>query len=568
MSRERAGGGETETTGPRYPEARVLRPNQKPGLLPRFKQQPVEFSLSGRWIEMRWMSPLLLAALASSPCLLQAQKCETLKDLRLPDTTITLAQSVTSGEVADIGTPLHGLPAFCRVAGVLRPTSDSAIQFEVWIPANDWNGRFLGVGNGGFAGSIGYRQLAGNLQRGYATAGSDAGHAAEAEDASWAYNHPEKIKDFGWRAVHLTAERAKVIVAAYYGKPAAKAYFDSCSDGGREALMEAQRFPEDYDGILAGAPANNWVHMVSSGIDVAQATIGDPRGYISSMKLPAIQRASLAACDALDGVKDGVIADPTQCRFDPQALLCKGDDSIECLTQPQVNSLKKYYRGGMDSRGNVIFPGYLPGDESAWGDWIVGNGPGSGSGVNYVQNDFRYMVTGDPKWNILTADVDASLQQAMAATASELDSTSPDLASFAARGGKLILYHGWNDPAISPWNSIAYYKSVQQKMGAEQAASFLRLYMVPGMEHCVGGPGANFFGQLGLPTASGSKFGIFDSLVDWVEKSAPPEAVVATKYAPDHKVAMTRPICAYPAVPKYKGAGDTNDAANFSCGNP
>ena len=189
---------------------------------------------------------------------------------------------------------------------------------------------------------------------------------------------------------------------AYYGEKAEKAYFDSCSDGGREALMEAQRFPEDYDGILAGAPANAWSHMLSASVDVAQKTFGDPQSYISSMKLPAIQRASLQACDASDGVKDGFISNPAKCHFDPAVLLCKAADSLDCLTQPQVNSVKKYYAGGQDGHGQLLFPGFSMGDEKSWGAWIVGHGPGSGSGPGYVQNYFRYMVTGDPKFNILT----------------------------------------------------------------------------------------------------------------------------------------------------------------------
>jgi Tannase and feruloyl esterase len=514
---------------------------------------------------------MLFAVFYSSSSLLHGASCDALKDLKLTDATIAMAERVTSGDLEGPGieTPLHELPAFCRVAGVLRPTADSEIKFEVWIPEHDWNGRFLGVGNGGFAGSIYYQQLAGNLRRGFATAGSDAGHTAEAEDATWAFGHPEKVKDFGWRAVHLTAERAKEIVAAYYGKPASKAYFDACSDGGREALMESQRFPEDYDGILAGAPANNWVHMVSSGIELAQSTRADPRAYISSLKLPAIQRATLAACDDQDGVKDGIINDPAKCHFDPQVLLCKAEDTIECLTQTEVNSLKRYYQGGVDGQGKSIFPGFVLGHETGWRDWVVGRGPGSAYGDGYVRNYFRYMVTGDPKWNVLTANLDASLKQAETTTGAELDATNPDLSKFAARGGKLILYHGWNDAAISPWNSIDYYESVQKQMGEEKASSFVKLYMAPGMEHCVGGPGPNSFGQLGLSTSGPSKYGIFDSLVDWVEKSTPPESVVATKYAPgDHganKVAMTRPLCPYPQVAKYKGTGDTNDAANFSC---
>jgi feruloyl esterase len=456
----------------------------------------------------------------------------------------------------------------CRVAGVLRPTSDSEIRFEVWMPENGWNGRLLGVGNGGFAGSIGYRQFIAYLQRGFAVDGSDAGHQGEAEDASWAFGHPEKIKDFGWRAVHLTAERGKQVVAAYYGKPQNHAYFDSCSDGGREALMEAQRFPADYDGILAGAPANAWSTMVASGVSGIQALVGDPHGFISDLKLPAIQKAALDACDAQDGVKDGVIADPSKCNFDPSALLCKAGDKLDCLTHAQIATLKTLYDGSKDSHGKLIFPGFTMGDETSWREWVVGVAPGASSSVQYVQNYFRYMVTGDPKWNALTANVDEALKLSREKSAADLDATNPDLSKFVARGGKLILYHGWNDQAISPWSTIAYYKQVQQTMGAEKAESFTRLYMVPGMEHCFGGPGATAFGQFGIGTVKGPANGLFDSLQDWVEKGAPDEGVFATKFDGTGKPVMTRPLCVYPAEAAYSGTGDPMDAANFACTKP
>jgi hypothetical protein len=502
-----------------------------------------------------------------------AADCSSLKNLKLENTEIILAESVTSGTLVIPGeSPMSGLPAMCRVAGVLRPTNDSAIRFEVWMPEQGWNGRFLGVGNGGFAGSIGYRQFIAYLKRGFAVAGSDAGHQGEAEDASWAFGHPEKVKDFGWRAVHLTAERGKQIVAAYYGKPQEHAYFDACSDGGREALMEAQRFPADYDGILAGAPANAWSTMIAAGVSGAQALVNDPRAFISDLKLPAIQKAALDACDAQDGVKDGVIANPAKCHFDPNVLLCKAGDNLDCLTRPQLEALKGLYGGAKDGEGKVIFPGFTMGDETSWREWVIGVAPGASSSVQYVQNDFRYIVTGDPKWNILTANVDEALKLSREKTAADLDATSPDLSRFAARGGKLILYHGWNDQAISPWNTIAYYKQVRQTMGDQKAESFTRLYMVPGMEHCYGGPGATAFGQFGIGTAKGSTNGLFDSLQDWVEKGSPDEAVFATKFVSgaDGKMTsvMTRPLCAYPAVATYNGGGDSTDGANFACKKP
>jgi feruloyl esterase len=508
--------------------------------------------------------------LAGSASLLFAGDCTSLRMLPLPDTTITLAEPVTSGTLEIPGAaPQRDLPAFCRVSGEIHPTSDSKIGFEVWLPAQGWNGRLLGVGNGGFAGSFSYPEVANYLKRGFAVSGTDAGHKAEGTDASWAWGHPEKVKDFGWRAIHLTAERAKQILTAYYNKSADKSYFDACSDGGREALMEAQRFPEDYDGILAGAPANSWSTLVTGGAAAMQKLTGDPKDYIPPRKLPAIQQATLAACDALDGVKDGVIGDPAKCHFDPQVLLCKGGDSADCLTQPQIASLRALYAGAKDEHGTAIFPGFTMGDETSWKEWVVGDDPGASLGSRFVRNYFRYIATGDPRTNILTANVSDLLRQSKERGAPDLDSTNPDLSRFAAHGGKLILYHGWDDPAISPFNTITYVTSVDAKMGPEKADAFLRLYMVPGMEHCIGGPGASVFGQFGSATAAGPKYGLFDSLVNWVEKGSPEENVISTKYDAGPNGAMkatfTRPLCAWPKVATYKGSGDDTDATNYGC---
>jgi len=515
---------------------------------------------------------VLLGLVMAGSMELYAADCAAMKELRLEGTTITMAEAVTSGRVDLPGMgPVEGLPGFCRVTGLLRPTGDSKIHFEVWMPEKEWNGRLLGSGNGGFAGAIYYQQLEGYLKRGFAVAGSDAGHQAEGTDASWAYGHPEKVKDFGWRAVHLMTERAKQIIQAYYGKAQNKAYFDACSDGGREALVEAQRFPEDYDGILAGAPANAWSTMLAAGVAGMQK-LGDPRGYIPDSKLGAIQKAALDACDAQDGVKDGIVNDPAKCGFDPTALKCKSEDELDCLTQPQIETLKMLYTGGKNAGGQILFPGFTPGDETGWKEWVMGEDPEAALMARFIRNYFRYMVTGDATWNPQTADVDAMEKLSQAKMATDLDATNANLGRFAARGGKLILYHGWNDPAISPWNTVAYYKQVQQTMGAEKAAGFTRLYMAPGMEHCNGGPGPSALGQFGLGPAKGPEYGLFDSLEDWVEKGAPAEDVFATKYAPgaDGKVkaVMTRPLCAYPKVVKYKGTGATEDAGSFECAVP
>ena len=512
---------------------------------------------------------LFLFASATS---LQAADCGSLKSLKLENTTINIAEQVSSGTLTIVESrpSFTGLPPFCRVAGVLRPTSDSAIHFEVWLPAQNWNGRLLGAGNGGFAGSIGYDELSAYLKRNFAVAGSDAGHQGNATDATWAYQHPEKVKDFGWRAVHLTRLAAGEIISAYYGKRENKAYFDSCSDGGREALMEAQRFPTDYDGILAGAPANAWSSMLGAGVMVVQTRQSDPRAYFSDLKLPAIQKASLAACDNLDGVIDGIVNDPAKCHFDPQILLCKGEETSDCLTQPQIATLNSIYNGIHDASAKISYPGFTQGDEMGWREWVIGQDPTSASGLHYIDNYFRYIVTGDPKWSALTADPEASLRQSREKGAADLDATDADLSKFSSHGGKLILYHGWNDQSISPRNTVDYYKNVQQKMG--DTGSFLRLYMAPGVEHCAGGPGPSFFGQFGLQTAKGPTYGLFDSLVNWVEKGSPEDDITATKYGQGEngapKVVMTRPLCAFPKVAKYSGTGDTNDAANFTCQAP
>ncbi len=516
---------------------------------------------------MRHLLLALTFTALGTPVAFAATNCAALKDLSLPDTTITAAANMPSGTALDhVSAAVSSrLPAFCRVSGILHPTADSVIRFEVWMPESGWNNRILDVGNGGFGGSIGYQQMAGNLLRGYATAGSDAGHQAEAEDASWAYKHPEKIADFGYRAVHLTALRSKDIVKAFYGQPQKTAYFDACSDGGREALMEAQRFPEDYDGILAGAPANNWAHMLTGGLAGVQGMTRDPAAYITSMKLPAITRAALAACDAQDGLKDGIVSDPAHCRFDPAVLLCKGMEDVSCLSAPQVASLRRIYAGGKDRQGKLIFPGLVPGDENpVWHDWLFGNAPG---GSNYVTGYFRYMVESDPTWQPLTANLNKSLQDAVERTSKEVDATDPDLSRFAARGGKLIMYHGWNDPAIPPWNSVNYFNAVQKTMGAQRTDSMLRLYLAPGMEHCAGGPGPNTFGQLSLPGAGGEGTGALDRLRAWVEDGEAPGIILAVKEAgtrepPDRTI---RPLCPFPQQQRYDGKGNPNLPASFAC---
>ena len=518
----------------------------------------------------------LVAQTASQPTP-AATACEDLANLKLPDTTISLAQSVAAGAFTappdPVGfrpaIPFKNVPAFCRMTGVVKPTSDSNIQFEVWMPSSGWNGKLQGIGNGGFAGTIPYSSLGSPVTRGYAIATTDTGHVGG--DASWALGHPEKVVDFGHRAIHETAVRAKAILRAFYGDGPRRSYFSSCSNGGRQALMEAQRYPEDYDGIIAGAPANFWTHLLVASAWHVQV-LSDPASYIPASKLKAIEAAALAACDARDGVVDGVIDEPTKCAFDPSVLLCQGPESDSCLTEPQVAALNKIYAGPRDSEGQQVLPGYLPGSETGpggWGLWITGAKPG-GSLLSFFSSQyFRNMLYENASWDPKTFNVDKDVKDADEKDAAILNATDPNLTAFQRRGGKLILYHGWNDAAIPAENTVNYYRSVVARMGRRNADRFVRLFMVPGMQHCGEGPGANSFGQAGPSIQANAEHDISLALERWVEKGIAPDTIIAAKRVPDPDptkgIVRTRPLCAYPQVARWKGTGSTDDAANFAC---
>jgi feruloyl esterase len=504
--------------------------------------------------------------------ILRAASCESLLQLQLPHTTVTVAESRPAGEFTPPGAkPLPAIPAFCRVAGSLKPSADSDIRFEVWLPAANWNGKFQGIGNGGYAGSIGFAGLADAVRHGYATASTDTGHVDTGESARWALHHPEKITDFGYRAIHETAVTAKSVIHAFYGDDPKRSYFNSCSNGGRQALMEAQRFPADYDGIIAGAPANYWTHLLSSAASGVNATLADPASYIPAAKLPAIQAAALAQCDAADGVKDGVIENPLTCQFNPSVLLCTGEPSDACLTAPQLAALKTIYSGLKNSKGRQIFPGLSPGGEAetgGWANWITGNAPQKSSMYNFGTQFFINMVYSNPDWDFRSFNPDRDVKLADDRLAQQLNSTDADLNAFEKRGGKLILYHGWSDAAIPATSTIAYYDSVVAKMGAGKAGGFVRLYMVPGMEHCTGGASPSYFGQFGAP--SGDRVHNLDAALEaWVEQGTAPAEIVATKFRvpndPRSGAERTRPLCVWPQVAKYKGTGSTDEAANFVC---
>ncbi len=507
--------------------------------------------------------------------------CKGVARIELPDAKIVSAGTVPAGAFTPpanmtpwlVGDPsfYKTLAAFCRVVVRATPSADSNIQIEVWMPLESWNGKFRGQGNGGFAGEIGFRSMGAAVAQGYATAGTNTGHSGGATDASWALGHPESVTDFGYRGIHSMTQIAGAAIKAFYGKGPEHSYFASCSNGGRQALMEAQRFPGDYDGILAGAPANFWTHLLTKAVADAQATTLDPASYIPASKLPAIAKAVNAACDAQDGVTDGVVNDPRRCRFDAATLLCQERDSDACLTAPQVTALKKLYEGPHDSRGHEIFPGYVPGAEEGdggWGPWITGPAPGKSLLFAFGTGYFANMVYERADWDYRTANIEQALKAAEEKTAHKLDATDANLAAFKSRGGKLVLYHGWNDPAISALNTIGYYDSVVSRLGRPETDAFVRLYMVPGMQHCGDGPGPSSFGQSGAAPSNDPRRDVLLALEEWVEKGSAPSVIVATKYVnddPARGVQTTRPLCPYPQVARYKGQGDPNDAASFVC---
>ena len=489
-------------------------------------------------------------AVLTLPSPASAATCESLRSLSLPNVTVTQAIVVGPGQFSPQGAggtvppDAAKLPAFCRVAATLTPTRDSDIKIEVWMPGQGWNGKFLGVGNGGWAGNISYPAMAEGLGRGYAVASTDTGHSGNGGDASFALGHPEKLIDFGYRAVHEMTAAAKRFVSAFYDTAPRFSYWNGCSTGGKQGLTEAQRFPADYDGIIAGAPANNWTRLMTGLLWAGRATLSDPANRLPAEKLAILNRAALNACDARDGVADGVIENPRSCRFDPQVVRCKEGDGADCLTAAQVEAAKKIYGPATNPRtGEALFPGLPPGSESGWSQATGGPAP-----FPIPDSHFKYVVFEDPKWDFRTLDFDRDVARAERVDNGTLTATNPDLNAFIKRGGKLLMYHGWNDQLITAQNSVNYYESVRSTVGAPRTDAAVRLFMAPGMAHCAGGPGPNQADWLA-------------ALEQWVERGVAPTRIVASRPA----VGRTRPLCAYPQVAQYSGSGSTDDAANFSC---
>jgi feruloyl esterase len=547
-----------------------------------------------------------LAAVAASPA--AATPCTNLQSLQLVQTTITSATDNTTGVfvVPNTNPPqeITGLPAFCRVTAVLTPTADSAIQVELWLPETTWNGRFLGTGGGGFQGTITYTELASGIQAGFAVTNTDLGTGSSgcnalycgtagnqgnalaaafgdpAEPSTGLFGHPERIKDFGYRAIHLMTVWGKEIASAFYRKSAAKSYFSGCSTGGQNALMEAQRFPDDYDGILAGDAAYNRTHLHTAAVAIWQDANVSASRFIQPSQMTLINQVVLKQCVGQDGgvATDPFLTDPRDCHFDPKVLQCSGGNvPPACLSADQVTTMEHYYTGTVDPvNRQLISPGYERGNETAnvlalgfvleeslpepafdgLFYWVFGAPFGQpGSAVNFANFDFHH-----------------DLQVLDNQLAEPLNANSTDLHAFRDRGGKLIIYHGWADPLIASANSINYFNAlvaedpngtadfqgVSAKPGSasalERTQSYARLFMVPGMYHCSGGPGPNTFDAV-------------TPLVNWVENGVAPDTIVATKFVNDTPpdVQMTRPLCVFPKIAKYNGSGSTDAAANFTC---
>jgi feruloyl esterase len=514
--------------------------------------------------------PVLILAtlLLTTHPILARQPCEQLADLKLPGLTITSATSVPAGPFSIQGTQARlfsgEVPAFCRVVAIAPPE----VRFELWMPSQ-WNRKLLAVGNGGLAGTISYGPMLKPLLRGYATSSTDTGHVgASTNDGTWALGHYERIVDFADRAVHIMAEADKLVLRAFYGNTPAHSYFNGCSQGGHEALIEAQRYPNDFDGIIAGDPANNWTRHYAGG-HLWSAMAMEGGGYIPAAKIPLIASAVNEECDALDGVKDGVLTDPRRCRFDPAKLLCKAGDTPTCLTVAQVDAVNKLWTGLRDASGDQIYPGIVPGGEAGpggWANWITGTEPGKSAHANLGIPFYRYMVFEDANWDYhsfafeAANGFDSDVDFTDAKLGALFNANSPDMTAFQARGGKLIQYHGWSDPDITPLNSIQYYESVAKFMarggnhGMRDTREFYRLFMVPGMQHCSGGPGATTFDMI-------------EPLDQWVEKGAAPDKVIAARVI-NGQTERTRPLCPHPQEAKWTGTGSTDDAANFVCALP
>jgi feruloyl esterase len=487
--------------------------------------------------------------------------CENVSKLR-SSTASRSAQAVAAGSFTPDGkVPAIAVPAFCRVGGTLRPVERSRIGYELWLPLEGWNGRLTMLGNGGYSSALPWLEMAGMLNAGYAVVATDTGH--DGDGPIFAVGHPESIVDWGHRAVHLTALDAKRVVKAFYERPAHHAYFRGCSTGGHQALMEAQRYPGDFDGIVAGAPGNNRTNLNAGFLwQFVQNHTREspPREIIPATKLPMITKAVLEACRSQNGAvagglpSDRYLNDPLSCDFDPGSISCQSADETSCLTPDQVEALRRMYAGAHNPRtGARIYFGWPPGSESG----ATGRGGWSlywadpANATSPARADFwRHWVFDDAQWDWRTFDFDRDITRLDKKLAASINATNPNLERFHRRGGKLIHYHGEADPVVPFADSIDYWQRVNEHRSTDE---FYRLYLAPGLGHCQGGAGP-------APTD------LQQAIERWVEHGVAPDSLEATRASGGvNDEAFSRPLCRYPKIARYDGHGPPNDAGSFAC---
>ena len=508
---------------------------------------------------MRRLSAMVLAALAMAAVLAvpaEGAICEDLAKLALPNVTVTGARQIAAGAFSPpagrggAGGPaaqvFSTLPAFCRVAATAKPSSDSDIKIEVWLPQSGWNGKFQGVGNGGWAGVIGYPAMAAAVKAGYATASTDTGHVGNT--AAFALGHPEKLVDMGYRAIHEMTVHGKAVTDAFYGSAPKLSFFNGCSLGGRQAVTEAERYPADYNGIVAGASANYNMQIHVARVMLGSVVNRTPDSLVPPEKYSAVHSAVLEACDALDGVKDGVLENPMRCRFDPKVLECKGADGPSCLTAPQVETMRLLYSPTKMGKAGMVPALLQPGTELGWAT-LAGPDP-LGNAVEAM----KYVVFKDANWDWHTFNPATDIDRALEADSNALGLTDPNLKPFFDRGGKLLMYHGWQDPQVPAQNSVRYFNDVVKTTGRGVAGRSIQLYMVPGMNHCQGGPGTDTFDKMA-------------AIEQWVAQGTAPSQISAS-HVTSGVVSRTRPLCPYGKIAHYKGTGSTDEAASFECAAP
>ncbi|MDC0003312.1 tannase/feruloyl esterase family alpha/beta hydrolase [Porticoccaceae bacterium] len=551
----------------------------------------------------------LFSVVAVNASSVNNKNCESLRERDFRGTQVLVAEAIPAGVFKAPNGESYEVPAFCRVRGLARTSATSNVIFETWLPEKIiWNGRYHQWDSGGVQAAITYTGLAWRLNKGDAVTEVDAlgtweGNKSKRNKDPMAYlRDSEKVMDLT-RGHQVAAKRAKAITTVYYQRAPHHAYFSGCSGGGWSALMEAQRNPDSWDGILAGAAANYALRILLGSFSWIEHLWRDEAGRIPPEKLPTIQQTALSSCSAEAHVINGIAADPRFCRYQPEVLTCQNQETNSCLTQKQVNTLKDIYQGPRYSDGTQIYPGYpstletaqvmwnLDGslNEAGWVNMITGGGLGGEDKPPNSSNAFKWiyqnLIKEGAPWSMesfnLERDYPRALTKKIAGQhlTSLLEAADPNLSAFQDSGGKLLMYNGWGDANQPPEGGIDYVEQVTQRMGGPQKLqSFMRFYMVPGMAHCAGGPGANAFGQYAFaqgghkyysqPLQDDAEHDIIKALETWVEKEEAPKKIIATKYIndqPKNGVAFTRPLCVYPKVRVYNGKGDINKASSFNC---